>query len=240
MRVRRRTAGVLAGVLLVGSAVALSTTSALAVPVLQGTFRVSKDFSDNNTSSVTVNLVCTGQFTQVIPVKTTASEGSPATFTVNFNNPAPTCTAQETPIPPGYVGSGSPAGSCSAQIAANPTGAGCTITNTRTQITVTSDDDDEEDEETVTVTGSGFPPNTKVEVDIHSESEELGSVTSDANGSFEKTFEVPCSVGDGEHEVTATAETGQRAEADVELEGCSDEAPVAAAQPVTVTPKFTG
>jgi hypothetical protein len=89
----------------------------------------------------------------------------------------------------------------------------------------------------VTVTGAGFPANTEVTVDIHSTIVELGTETTDADGSFEETFDVPCRVGAGEHEVTATTETGQEAEDDVELDGCSA---AQAPQPVTVTPTFTG
>jgi len=109
-------------------------------------------------------------------------------------------------------------------------------------ITATSDDDGH-----VTVAGSGFPPDTSVTVDIRSKPVVLGSVTTDAAGSFTRRFDTECRVEDGAHTVTATAATGEQASSAVEVEGCSDaerdehgtgSAPVA--QPVVSTPRFTG
>jgi hypothetical protein len=83
-------------------------------------FVVKKDFSDNNSASVTVSLSCPGA--SVSPGSASASEGSPATFTVTGYSGDPTCTATESPIPTGYNSSGT----CGASLSAGE----CTITNT--------------------------------------------------------------------------------------------------------------
>ena len=88
------------------------------------------------------------------------------------------------------------------------------------------------DGHSVTVTGSGFGPGATVTVDIASTPAVLGTVTVDSTGAFSKSFAVPCSIGAGDHTVTATGPLGQSAFTSVALTAC----PVA----ITVTPKFTG
>jgi len=97
-------------------------------------------------------------------------------------------------------------------------------------------------DDSVIVTGSGFAPDTNVTVEIHSSVVVLGTVTTDANGSFTKRFDIPCRVGRGEHTVTATAATGQQASTVVRLAACSREEhePAPVAQPVVSAPAFTG
>jgi outer membrane biosynthesis protein TonB len=87
-------------------------------------FKVAKDFSDDNTATVPVSLSCTDGSVGGSP--TTMKEGSPASFSVSGYTSAEgtTCTATETQ-PSGYTGSGTPAGTCSAKLSAGT----CTISN---------------------------------------------------------------------------------------------------------------
>lgn len=86
------------------------------------------------------------------------------------------------------------------------------------------------DGRSVAVSGAGFPPGAVLTVTIQSTPLVLGTVTTDASGSFTKTFSVPCTVEAGAHTVTAAASNGQSASAPVTLVACA----------VTVTPKFAG
>jgi hypothetical protein len=83
-------------------------------------FVVKKDFIPNSGASVSVSLGCTSG--QVSPASGSASEGSPAVFTVTGYEGNPSCTAAESPIPVGYDSSGT----CAASLSAGE----CTITNT--------------------------------------------------------------------------------------------------------------
>jgi hypothetical protein len=83
-------------------------------------FTVAKDFSDNNPGSVTVGLVCTSG--TVSPLTASASEATPASFTVSGYDGNPSCTATET-VPAGYTAN-------EANCVNVPLGTGtCTITN---------------------------------------------------------------------------------------------------------------
>jgi hypothetical protein len=84
-------------------------------------FTVKKDFVPDSEASVSVSLGCTSG--QVSPASASASEGSPAVFTVTGYVGNPTCTATESPIPTGYDSSGT----CAASLVS---GGECTITNT--------------------------------------------------------------------------------------------------------------
>ncbi len=94
------------------------------IPPTTGQFTVYKDFTDNNTASVTVTLSCASGTPS--PASASVSEASPVTFTVSGVTGSPTCTATENPIPAGYNSSGN----CSAPLSGG-TGQ-CTITNTLT------------------------------------------------------------------------------------------------------------
>jgi hypothetical protein len=85
-----------------------------------GTITVFKDFTDGSTSSVSVGLSCTSGSVAATPLS--ASEASPAVFTVNGFNPGATCSASET-VPSGYTGNQS---GCQGV----PIDGSCTITNT--------------------------------------------------------------------------------------------------------------
>jgi hypothetical protein len=54
----------------------------------------------------------------------------------------------------------------------------------------------------VEVTGNSFAPNTQVDVWIYSDPTLLGSATTDASGSFTKTFDIPVSIELGDHTLT--------------------------------------
>ncbi len=72
---------------------------------LQKPFTVQKDFQpDNSLGSVTVSLSCASGI--VAPSSATATEASPANFTVTGYSGNPNCTATESPIPQGYDSSG--------------------------------------------------------------------------------------------------------------------------------------
>ncbi|MDO8614791.1 MAG: hypothetical protein Q7T33_03520, partial [Dehalococcoidia bacterium] len=83
-------------------------------------FLVRKDFSDNSTASVTVSLSCASG--NASPPSASASEGTPAAFTVTGFTGNPLCTGTESPVPAGYIS----IGNCSA----NLTTGTCTIVNT--------------------------------------------------------------------------------------------------------------
>ena len=105
--------------------VPISTGSCTLVNTLNTvTFEVNKDFSDDNTASVTVGLSCsTGT---VVVNDPTASEADDADFTVNGFTVGATCTATET-VPAGYTANQT---AC-AGVAITPGGtASCTIVNT--------------------------------------------------------------------------------------------------------------
>jgi len=90
-------------------------------------FTVNKDFVPNSGASVTVSLSCASG--NVSPASASASEGTPAAFTVTGFSGNPNCTATESPVPPGYTSSGN----CSATLTAGS----CTITNTVVPATAT-------------------------------------------------------------------------------------------------------
>ena len=88
-------------------------------------FIVRKDFSDGNTASVSVTLSClSGTVTSTNPQP--VSEAAFATYHVVGFEGDPVCTATESPIPPGYVSTGT----CSANLL-DP--GECTIENTLRQ-----------------------------------------------------------------------------------------------------------
>lgn len=84
------------------------------------TITVSKDFSDNNSASVQINLTCTSGTVTTTPLS--ASEAAPAVFDVTGADPGATCTATEI-VPAGYSAN---------QVACQNVaiGGSCTITNT--------------------------------------------------------------------------------------------------------------
>ena len=84
------------------------------------------------------------------------------------------------------------------------------------------------DGRTVTVSGSQYAPASTVTVSITSTPLTLGTVTVASNGTFSKSFTVPCTVEAGAHTITATAGSGLRASTPVTLDACA------------VTLRFTG
>ena len=91
--------------------------------VVSATFTVNKAYSDSNTAPVSITLTCTSGTAS--PSAAFAAPGSPAMFTVTGHIGDPTCQATETLVPAGYVGSGTPAGTCNAALSVGA----CTITN---------------------------------------------------------------------------------------------------------------
>jgi hypothetical protein len=91
-----------------------------------GSFVVRKDFSDNNASSVSVNLACTSGTVTNSP--RTASEASPAIFYIQGQAAGATCSAFET-VPSGYAANQS---GCQD---GDPVNGACTIVNTLNQTT---------------------------------------------------------------------------------------------------------
>jgi Domain of unknown function (DUF5979) len=181
-QVRRSVAGSLAGVLLLGSMVVLSATSAAGQVDVQdrSTFLVHKVFSDHSTAEVTVSLSCTPPGGVDPGGDTTASEADPANFSVFRGGQPTTCTATET-VPAGYTGSGSPPGTCSATVNVTGETVNCTITNTLIE---------PEHEVTVTKAVVGTPPagaTFKVEVDCGDDHDK--TLTFDATGGT-STFEL--------------------------------------------------
>jgi 5'-nucleotidase len=71
---------------------------------------------------------------------------------------------------------------------------------------LSSSDVDVHGGETLTVTGSGFPASTSVHLTIHSSPlVDLGSVTSDGNGSFVDSVTIPASINGSGHRIVADA-----------------------------------
>lgn len=72
---------------------------------------------------------------------------------------------------------------------------------------------------TVEVGGEGFAPNTVIEVWVNSEPILLGTVTTDAEGKFSKTFDLPVGLLPGQHTLTlgGTTKKGQVVKASVGL-----------------------
>jgi hypothetical protein len=60
---------------------------------------------------------------------------------------------------------------------------------------------------TVQVSGSGFAPNSVVDVWIYSTPTQLGTVTTDAQGAFTATFDVPSSIPAGDHTIKVDGKT---------------------------------
>jgi hypothetical protein len=71
---------------------------------VQKPFVVQKDFQPDALGSVTVSLACASGI--VAPGSASASEATPANFTVTGFSGNPSCTATESPVPPGYDSSG--------------------------------------------------------------------------------------------------------------------------------------
>ena len=92
-------------------------------------FTVAKDFLPDSALGVTVSLSCSPTGGTTVPPAGIATEAMPASFTVVGYTGNPTCTATETPIPPGY----SSTGTCTALLSAGT----CTITNTQNTATFT-------------------------------------------------------------------------------------------------------
>jgi hypothetical protein len=93
------------------------------------TFTVAKDFVPNNGGSVTVSLSCSPTGGTASPASASASEATPASFTVSGYDGNPTCTATESPVPTGWTSTAT----CSAALSAGT----CTITNNQTSATLT-------------------------------------------------------------------------------------------------------
>ena len=68
---------------------------------VSGTFTVYKDFSDNNTASVSISLSCSSGTVSTNPKS--AREGAPAVFSISGATPGTTCTATEPSVPSGYT-----------------------------------------------------------------------------------------------------------------------------------------
>jgi hypothetical protein len=85
-------------------------------------FTVYKDFSDNNSASVSVSLSCNSGTVTNSPQW--ASEASPAVFSIEDANSGATCTATENSVPSGYTANESDCQN------GDPLNGSCTIVNT--------------------------------------------------------------------------------------------------------------
>lgn len=72
----------------------------------------------------------------------------------------------------------------------------CAVSSLATQISPGS---------SITLVGSGYPADTTVSFTLHSEAVSLGSTTTDADGSFTATVDIPLNVGAGNHDIVASA-----------------------------------
>jgi hypothetical protein len=72
--------------------------------------------------------------------------------------------------------------------------------------TVSSSDHAVHGGDTVTITGSGFPANSTVQLSVHSSPDvSLGSVKTDAHGSFTDTVTIPKSITGTDHSIVASS-----------------------------------
>lgn len=72
------------------------------------------------------------------------------------------------------------------------------------ECSATVSDSEVESDGTVIVSGTGFMPGSEVELVLRSDPISLGSVTTDADGSFTKRVRIPASASPGRHTITAT------------------------------------
>jgi hypothetical protein len=72
----------------------------------------------------------------------------------------------------------------------------CAVSSLATQISPGS---------SITLVGSGYPANTAVTFTLHSNTTSLGSTTTDGDGSFTATVNIPLNVGAGNHDIVASA-----------------------------------
>jgi hypothetical protein len=92
-----------------------------------GTLTVHKDFSDSNTSNVSISVTCTdGASPEVSPLNARDNPDTPAVFTINNAGPTSACTATET-TPAGYTADQS---GCANVPVGSGQSVSCTITNT--------------------------------------------------------------------------------------------------------------
>ncbi|MGH3494920.1 MAG: hypothetical protein ACRDQ1_17025 [Sciscionella sp.] len=77
-----------------------------------------------------------------------------------------------------------------------PPGSGCAISTS---------DQSVQPGDTITVNGSGFPANTSVALTVHSTPMSLGSIHTDANGSFSDTVTIPSSLVGSNHKIVAAS-----------------------------------
>ena len=135
----------------------------MAEPPPSATLNVSKDFSDNAATEVTFSVSCSGGAT-VTNTDDTATEGSPAVFTIGNPGAAVNCDVTETPVPAGYVVNDSACQNVPV-VTANAV-ENCTVTNTPRSATITVNKNFDEDRvDTVGVeltcsSGTVSPPGT--------------------------------------------------------------------------------
>lgn len=110
----------------------VNTRSSVASAVLT----VAKDFSDDNSATVSISVSCTSGSVTKTPLD--VAEGSPATFTITGFSKGATCTATESEAPSGYTATES---NCQ-RVAMAPGGSfSCTIVDTFNSTTLTVNKD---------------------------------------------------------------------------------------------------
>lgn len=86
------------------------------------------------------------------------------------------------------------------------------------------------------VNGSGWQPGALITVQVNPV---LGTVTAGADGTFSQTFEIPCSIGNGDHTITASgiaADGVERsASTGITLSGCPGAAAATTSGPLAFT-----
>lgn len=100
---------------------------------------------------------------------------------------------------------------------------------------------------TLTLGGGGFAPTTPLTIELHSTPVRLGSTTSDADGNYSTTVEVPRDTEPGTHSIVVSGEApdGEVHEVTTTITvtaatAQSGSATAAPAEPVAATPTFTG
>ncbi|MFF2271777.1 hypothetical protein ACFVTX_05870 [Agromyces sp. NPDC058136] len=87
----------------------------------------------------------------------------------------------------------------------------------------------------ITVTGDGFAPNTEYDVELHSDPQSLGTVTTDAEGDFRLDATIAPSTPAGEHDVVLLEDGEEVASTGITIAAASGETP-GAETPATATP----
>ncbi len=159
------------------------------------------------------------------PAPTTPAPTTPAPTTPAPTTPAPTTPAPTTPAPTTPVPSTPPPVAAEPLVPAQVPLTELTLTTDRGVISEVAPGDK------LAVIGTGFQPFSRAVVIIYSEPQVLGTVTTDADGSFRLEVEVPAGLEAGEHSLVASGVAPDGSSRFLRMDVTVDPAPVPTAAP---------